>query len=1218
MQMSSTTKTTSASAFVDPQDPQEFLGDLELNENDPQLYSALLDNNHLSPFHPSHNTSNSASPSNNVNSTPGESYSEYSPYQPSDFSEFDQFLGVDFDAGVQRTDSLPSNLAGKVSYQSQNSDPHLPDVLAQLERKAPSDTLTASTYPLSPIHTSLANTPSPGAAVNDINAEATISQHELNNDLYKKPSQEPDTVAPTGQSALQLTPDQSGSSHTSAEGFKPGTMADLDRSPHVTVSQWEHGYGQNQGGPFVQPTAGYTNMEDIVPQALGQTNSPTSPFPVFREDDGSWRSNDRTGQAGLDPESRGLVSNEEMPTLGEQEEQRRILHKNIEVQEWRSQAGGSSEGEDEQPTQSYFPLNNPNWYQQSEPRAHQDPAEEDNDIAPVDDAASIRENKLVEGQVYYHPNNIDLTQADIELMGQPRQWYDPPSVPHITTTMFQPQTANDAIREFRFHADTISIASRAATWGTRRRSEPSLADFDAVSDGSFLKKLAINKPREGNRTRHNSIFDQGLDRLASIVRKRSDSRLKRAHSAQNIPDEAQSPVDTSYNNQGNLAPPPRTSSFGRRQTPTANTASAFAAMAGPLAAVGGTAHARNSSFSATPTSPKSPSHLGWPRSVIKRNRSKSELTLPPENPPQTSLVSLWRGHGGPPLPTLASPPVDAEVRQPEMRQAEVHDQDDDEDDEDEQGDDSDPKVESGEPIIPNYEGFKVHVRRLNPDMDSRYNWLVSRIAHQQEIRYKNLLDLRVKHFQAVGNRNCSAGRHCLALGGSTTLLDAKGNPREPDQSGLGLQLVTDFSDDDSNPGEGALTDDTFPQGVPVPPTRTLPAEFECQLCFKSKKFQKPSDWTKHVHEDVQPFTCTYDKCKEPKSFKRKADWVRHENERHRHLEWWICQVEDCKHPCYRKDNFLQHLVREHKLPEPKQKTKAAIKKARLTEPAWRMLEQCHHETQNRPQDEPCKFCGKSFATWKKLTVHLAKHMEHISLPVLKLVEARVVDATTIISPVEQIVTPITPITRAKMESSSPFNMDSVSPHMPMNPHLASSGFVQPVAFSTAGPTGNYGLQPAATSEAMYNQNNMYSNPNAFNMHHMNQPRVFGSLDASHLDHVNQGQAFSSADTGFMQSKMDQAPVYGSLDTDFPHQVPAQNYNPNHASGFSMNQDFTSAPPTVSQYPTTNVLGINNVEFAFDPMPDQRQSYPQVPMSRTPASNSSYGHPTPNIPFYSPQ
>jgi len=228
------------------------------------------------------------------------------------------------------------------------------------------------------------------------------------------------------------------------------------------------------------------------------------------------------------------------------------------------------------------------------------------------------------------------------------------------------------------------------------------------------------------------------------------------------------------------------------------------------------------------------------------------------------------------------------------------------DEDDEEGDWQElPPPEEDQPIVPNYEGFKTHVRRLNPDMESRCKWLISRIAHQQEIRYKNLLDMRVKHSQAILSNNCSAGPHCLALGGSTT--NWKDKPLKP--------YMSENDSDPSDLGEDVLTDETFPVNVPMPPTRTLPAEFECQLCFKAKTFHKPSDWTKHVHEDVQPFTCTYEKCKEPKSFKRKADWVRHENERHRHLEWWICEVDDCRHPCFRKDNFLQHLVREHKFPE---------------------------------------------------------------------------------------------------------------------------------------------------------------------------------------------------------------------------------------------------------------------------------------------------------------
>ncbi|KAN0120314.1 hypothetical protein V8E51_002522 [Hyaloscypha variabilis] len=358
------------------------------------------------------------------------------------------------------------------------------------------------------------------------------------------------------------------------------------------------------------------------------------------------------------------------------------------------------------------------------------------------------------------------------------------------------------------------------------------------------------------------------------------------------------------------------------------------------------------------------------------------------------------------------------------------DADDDEDDDFEEEILSPVEAES---IIPNYEGFKAHVRQLNPDMDSRHNWLVSRIAHQQEIRFKNLLNIKVKHCRAVSTQGaCTSGRHCIATGGSGTSLHLKGDAGEEGSKTArhgSLQVVHDFSDCDSSPGEGALNDETFPIGVPMPPTRNLPAEFECQLCFKVKKIQKPSDWTKHVHEDVQPFTCTYGNCKEPKSFKRKADWVRHENERHRHLEWWICQYEDCRHQSYRKDNFLQHLVREHKFPEPKQKTKAAIEKARLTEPAWIMLEQCHHESTRKPQDEPCKFCGKSLSTWKKLTVHLARHMEHIALPILRVVEAKNVNENTMISPVEQMLSPVVPPTEIE-DDVERLNMDTIKPFSP--------------------------------------------------------------------------------------------------------------------------------------------------------------------------------------------
>ena len=1176
----------------------ELDDDLGLNSNTHNpLPNTPFEQSHLSPYY-SHTVSNQTSPYN-IDSTPGESISEHSNYQPSEFSEVeDPFFGVDFSAGVYRIDSLPLAIAGNGAFHSTEGAPHQQE-LQQAEPKSASDTLTTtSTYPLSPRHTSIPNTPSPKSEANDLKAKTTIYQHELITELHNLRLPAYASLVPTHPTTLQLTPDHSGSSHTSAEGVEPSAMSFPDQSPHFTFSEWENQPAQTQPPTFVQPggqlgAGGDSEMHGN--QFSTQQATQSSHTSILRDDEEPQR-------LGFDPEGRTDL---EGPSLKQQQEQRRIDTKNNEVQEWRSQAGGSSDAEDEQPDESYF--------NRAVPSNPEDPAEANNDI-PALDETYVHENRLQEGQIYYNlQDGGSNAVADQQLLGsRPRQWNDGPSLPYMTVTKYQPGSSNDAMRRFNVNADTISITSRVATWGTlrRRQSEPSLFDSDAIVDGSFLKKLSI-KPREGER-RQSNIIDQGLGRIANMVRKRSDAKLKRTRSSQNIPEDGQNVPYPRHNSQGSLAPPGRTPSFSRRPAPNINTA--IGAMTGSLTAVGGSAHARKGSLGAGPTSPKSPTHLGGfarAKSVITRVRSRSDLTSQ-DRAAQLGLVGLWRGQGGPPVANLAaSPPLETDVRpsQPKPKPVQqlppkMQDEDDEDDDDEEQGDDGDVKIEldqQAEPIVPNYEGFKAHVRRLNPEMDTRCNWLVSRIAHQQEIRYKHLLDLRVKHSQAIVSRNCGAGRHCVALGGNATLLDARGNPRDSESNNSALQLVTDFSDD-SNPGEGALSDETFPPGVPMPPTRNLPAEFECQLCFKAKKFQKPSDWTKHVHEDVQPFTCTYDKCKEPKSFKRKADWVRHENERHRHLEWWICQVDDCTHPCYRKDNFLQHLVREHKLPEPKQKTKAAIKKARDTEPAWVMLEQCHHETQNKPQDEPCKFCGKSFNTWKKLTVHLAKHMEHISLPVLRLVDQRIVDANTIISPVEQILTPVTPISRAKMEPShSPFDsMDSISPHPPMAQHFPSS-FDQSTFYQTTGPSTAYGMHAPVPQEVTYGHSpNMYSNN--FGVQHMEPARDFVPMDHNGLNNMDQG---------FIQPKMERHREFDSMESGFSHGLPNQSYNLHQTSGFQMQQNFASLPPVTSGYQAPlNMLGISQAGFDFNPMAvngGQQPFQQQVPMSRAQGSASPYGH-----------
>lgn len=1161
---------------VDAQSSRE-LGDLGL-DNTP-LLNTPFQNNLLSPYDHSHTISNSASPSYNISSTPGDS--EYSNYQPSELSDIeDPFFGVNFDDGVQRIDSGLSNIDVPVSaFNRVDLRPEIDPEFA---------TLTSTAYPLSPIHSSSPNSPYSKALGTGIRGLAAISQQALIFDQHTEQRQDLGSLVSTHSATLQLTPDLSGSSHSSTEEIGPSSIVPTEDLAVNMAAQWNRGQQATRSNNLVQ-SHGYG--DNPLPAPPVQGFSPA----ILRDEDGLWQSDETTGQTGLTPDARREISNIEILSLKESEEKRRIEGKNLDIEEWRSEAGGSEAG-DEQQTHTLF---NRNHFLETSSQPYYE--HEDNGIDPVDDIP-ITENRHIEGQTYYNSKNLNITDSDKALMSLSRHWHDPPTIPEIitTTTHQQPLTSNDAMARYKEVSDAVSIASRAATWGTRRRrlSEPSLSDYDAVVDGSFLKRLSINKPREGER-RSNNLFDQGLDRLANIVRIRSDSKLKRDRSGHNI-SETQNQPQGGHNSSGTLASLSRSGSLTKRP-PSINTA--LAAMAGPLAAVG-TTHTRNGSISGNTTSPRSPvERLSVRKALMNRGRSKSELN-PHERMTQTALGGLFRAQGGPPVPNLATTSP-AEVRKTEPFQAEAQDHDDDDDEDDDHVDEGDMKLESdeqSEPIIPTYEGFKTHVLRMNPGMDVHNKWLISRIAHQQEIRYKSLLEMRVKHSQALLTKSCSAGSLCLASGG---IIPTDGERHDSSDQGP-LRVETEFSDNDSNPGEGALTEDSFPRGVPMPPTRTLPAEFECQLCFKAKKFQKPSDWTKHVHEDVQPFTCTYERCKEPKSFKRKADWVRHENERHRHLEWWVCQVDDCRHPCYRKDNFLQHLVREHKFLEPKEKTKAAIKKARLTEPAWRMLEQCHHETTNRPQDESCKFCGKSFPTWKKLTVHLAKHMEHISLPVLPLVQKKVIDANTIISPIDNLISPVTPV-GTKIESSSPFNILNVSPHMPSQ--FASSSFEQPPYFSATGQ--NYmGLSLSyqyPTGHSIY--------PNQFNL----QQPTFNPLGQNSMNAMSHNSTYGV--TRFAQSKVEHLSNFTQpMGAPFSDVMPNHTFNAHHpSSAYSMPQNLDGLTAS-SGYHNPNLVGISQADYQLDQLAiDPGQTFQQqMPMSGAQANANSYvqGHSPQHVPYYS--
>ncbi|KAF3933925.1 hypothetical protein ABW19_dt0205901 [Dactylella cylindrospora] len=646
---------------------------------------------------------------------------------------------------------------------------------------------------------------------------------------------------------------------------------------------------------------------------------------------------------------------------------------------------------------------------------------DDDDIHPPRHVDSIQ--RMTEEEDMALVNNDDPHPNEYY---RPAPWHDAPKP--ISTlnvrdgiTRAQPHSSNAAIERWKRANENIETASRVATFGTIRSRRYSIGEMDGLfkrmSFGLGEENLTVVQRPHAQQDRKPSLFEvkNVLKRFSSAGHEHKDAAL---HALQNFSDKVTSsskepkPLrkDSQKSKIGRERSPSRLSSLTRKLSkkrkqsdtePTKDTASAFAGIAGLGMTIGSSASAATGVTSpSNPMSPQARRHSSVKSKVVEfgvpgftsptstaRHQSQGSLSVPPFEPleHEASDEDLDAPHEA-----AAAPPPQLKI--------------------------------PIDKITPNRAGFAKHCLQLNPQLNPK---LVERIAIEQVKRFRKLQENFMKHHATVQTSGkCSNGNMCGAIANQNKDNNTQGHVDTPTNAQYQMQDY-DSDDEDVPSTDGRVTATQFPPNVPMPPVNRLPAEFECTLCFKTKKFTKPSDWTKHVHEDVQPFTCTFPDCTEPKSFKRKADWVRHENEKHRHLEWWTCNLPDCSHRCYRKDNFVQHLVREHKMPEVKvkaAKTAAGSKAAsRGTKKGkggtedddanklWDIVTACYKETTAKPTSEPCRFCGCRLQSWKKLTVHLARHMEAISLPVITLVgEDAVLSPASTRRGNSTTVTPITP------------------------------------------------------------------------------------------------------------------------------------------------------------------------------------------------------------------
>lgn len=759
--------------------------------------------------------------------------------------------------------------------------------------------------------------------------------------------------------------------HSFQLGRQDSTPINATPSPSIAVGMWNSETMQEIHTPMHVMAHPHDN-EYFSPQHSPPAAVPTMDNNHIDTHVGPSWGDDGSGRQGINPDRR---SQDEAPNFRDQEKAAENSRRLSIVQGWMARDDethfpvDTSAGVDEELrtfAQGRRGSNMANSSHSSSdnfsPEGARDP--ERQHIEPPDDIdiSHLRAlpvthtvNQVKEGQVYINPNASAMDTRDMELLilgtGMLRLENDAPVSQAIVNADHGGMTSNFAMEQYRKAADNFSMLSRRATWGTTRRMSDT--DIEGGRRENLLKRLSFKKEAQAQEAeKRPGLFN----RAVALARKTSQSsaanKLKRNRSDAGI--SGSSPLASHQRNSStSLVPPPAPSSERRRSRSPAvprletNIGDLLMPSQHPY-------HSRRASVSNI--SPASSIVGDFVRQIRSRSRSKSDSNR------GGGIAAQWQREGGPPVvtpsprddggPATVSAQADSDAEGDDDYQEELR--------RDENGDSLGPNLNLK--IEPTMDGFRQNILVLNPSIEL---YLVDRFAHQQSARYKGLLKKRIDHEIACQNGKCPSGpKFCLKMGGQVY-------PLGPKTRGRNSRVANNIDDgSDSNP-ESKLGPENFPAGIPMPPTDRFPAELECPYCFVVKKFQKPSDWTKHIQgmitlqvsktitnsitEDVAPFTCTWAGCKDARSFKRKADYVRHENEKHRHIESWNCDIDDCAHVCHRKDNFQAHLVREHRKVEPTARNKAEIQRATGYDAYfWGIVDRCHRKSSAEATHEPCK------------------------------------------------------------------------------------------------------------------------------------------------------------------------------------------------------------------------------------------------------------------------
>lgn len=267
--------------------------------------------------------------------------------------------------------------------------------------------------------------------------------------------------------------------------------------------------------------------------------------------------------------------------------------------------------------------------------------------------------------------------------------------------------------------------------------------------------------------------------------------------------------------------------------------------------------------------------------------------------------------------------------------------------------------------------------------------LLHRIARMQAERYKKLLYLKARHIWRLNkHKNCEAGSLCPNLSENIEILISKIN--EHDQI---TTLIKNYV------GLMTLSEEVVtPQNVPSWQVESFHLYLECSLCFEVMCSDDSSEWIDHIYGNICDLVCSFADCDQIHSFVSMIDWAFHEYIKHRESLKWTCNHSQCVYSTFRKANFVQHLVKQHRLIESN--CRERVSRFHASNDGERVFlgsddesqgldeicgitEECYSD-QCYTAPEPCKFCYELCIGRSDYAAHYTSHIREIGLSFLKI------------------------------------------------------------------------------------------------------------------------------------------------------------------------------------------------------------------------------------------